>query len=208
MNNWIICLLSISSIIKIAFSLNNLEWKEQTLSILLKWNTTNNPDYIQVLRRRNDTNYWEMIAQLNSTENQYEDEKAKVIYDYFYKIRFVTNNNIKVSNTIIGHRVQTCTAQGKVTLGYTKPASGIKLWAKDYNGKVRGSAISDRNGNFKIEHLPYYDIFSCQYTIYPYIDRVEYFPCDHEQYINAYFNEDVNYQYVGVICVMPKRKKE
>ena len=100
MNNWIICLLSISSIIKIAFSLNNLEWKEQTLSILLKWNTTNNPDYIQVLRRRNDTNYWEMIAQLNSTENQYEDEKAKVIYDYFYKIRFVTNNNIKVSNTI------------------------------------------------------------------------------------------------------------
>ena len=95
-----------------------------------------------------------------------------------------------------------------MTLGYTKPASGIKLWASNYYGKVIGSAISDRNGNFKIEGLPYYDIIPSQYRIYPYIDRVEYFPCDHEQYINAYFNEDVNYQYVGVICVMPKRKKE
>ena len=129
MNKLIICLFSISSIIENIFSINNLEWKELRLSVLLKWNTTNIPDYIQVLRRQNNTNQWELITKLNSTEMKYEDKNVKVIYDYFYKIRFVTNNNVKVSNKVLAHCVQTGTAQGEVLLNYQKGIPGIKVVA-------------------------------------------------------------------------------
>ena len=210
MNKLIICLFLIFSIIENIFSINNLEWKELRLSVLLKWNTTNIPDYIQVLRRQNNTNQWEIITKLNSTETQYEDKEVKVIYDYFYKIRFITNNNVKVSNIILGHWIQTGTAQGRVLLGYSKGIPGLKVVAlRYYDGeKLEGWAITDKNGNYKIEGLSYYNKGNSYYSIIVYFDQNIYRFCQSDRTGSAYFSEYNNYQKVRDICLLDAKTKK
>ena len=114
MKNFCYFLFSLQLLIELVVSTHLLEWKELREGVLLKWVITTIPDYIEVYRREKNTDTWDKIKELNSTIKEYKDTQIRVTYEYYYKVKFITNNIIKVSNIIIGYRTKTATVEGTV----------------------------------------------------------------------------------------------
>ena len=204
----VLSLLLIFYIIGLTISLTTLEWEEHQTSVLLKWNSTETPEYILVLRQKKNTSEWKSIAKLNPTEKEFEDKTTYPIFEYYYKISLIKNGININSNVVLAHCVQTCTIVGSVLEDFKKGIPGVEVVVElseksplNFHKTVK----TDKNGNFKIEGLPYFKRSYINYAVFPILpEGYNYSP--YERVMHAYFSSDNNYIRLSSFCFYPKRK--
>ena len=92
-------------------------------------------------------------------------------------------------------------------INYEKGCPGVIVYAYEYNKRhyLGGTAITDSNGYFKIEGLPFYDRAIPYYILSFGYNNIDYYPCDDRNKI-AYFGPNNNYEDVGVFYLFKRRK--
>ena len=194
MKNFCYFLFSLQLIIELVVSTQLLEWKELREGVLLKWVITTIPDYIEIYRREKNTDTWDKIKELNSTIKEYKDTQIRVTYEYYYKVKFITNNIIKVSNIIIGYRTKTATVEGTVYWGHVVPVRyAPMIISSDYYGYgTKYYTSTDDNGHF-IMSLPY----NGKREMYYYVSvdsKFSHSSCQGGSTATVFFDLDHNYQ--------------
>ena len=189
------------------YSSINLDWEERQMSVLLKWNITEEMDSVTILKRHQSSTKWEELVHLNSTVREYEDKKVFPIYEYYYKIIHETNQTCTYSNTVLAHCVQTCTIEGYVKLNKKIGIPGIKIRAvpKYKTHKITEKfGVTDKNGKFVIDGLPYYRGTEANYLLYPILNDEYDYCTQSESKVNVDFYIYNNKKTTPPICY--KRK--
>ena len=195
--------------IGITISSINLEWEEHQKSVLLKWNTNSSeiPEEIEIYRQKINSS-WELIAKLNSTETQFEDKKVYTIYDYYYRVTYITKKAKIESNEVLAHCVKTCTIEGRILENWVKGIPDVDVCYEEYDSKSREQKCvkTDKNGHYKIEGLPYFKGTYAHYVVYPILpDNYTY--SQYERSMIASFDADYNYVKLSDLCLVPKKNK-
>ena len=138
-------------------------------SVLLAWNTDNNPiDYFKVLRRvqgeGDDT--WKEVA-TNLDQMSYEDKSVSPLATYEYKVVAVNQCEGRDS-TETEVKQGECKHTGRVD-GYVRfnDGTGVPNVQVDanYDGKKVKSTKTDESGYFVIDELSYYEKTSAEYEV-------------------------------------------
>ena len=195
--------------IGITISSINLEWEEHQNSVFLKWNTNSSeiPEEIEIYRQMIN-NSWTLIAKLNSTVTQFEDKTVFTIYDYYYRVTYITKEAIIESNEVLAHCVKTCTIEGRILENWVKGIPEVDICYEEYDSKSReqNCVKTDKNGHYKIEGLPYFKGTYANYVVYPLLpDNYNYSPYDRTKI--ASFDSSCNYIKLSDFCLVPKKNK-
>ena len=153
-------------------------------------------------------NSWTLIAKLNSTVTQFEDKTVFTIYDYYYRVTYITKEAIIESNEVLAHCVKTCTIEGRILENWVKGIPEVDICYEEYDSKSReqNCVKTDKNGHYKIEGLPYFKGTYANYVVYLLLpDNYNYSPYDRTKI--ASFDSSCNYIKLSDFCLVPKKNK-
>ncbi|MBP5257463.1 MAG: carboxypeptidase regulatory-like domain-containing protein, partial [Prevotella sp.] len=153
--------------------LPTLQWTPLQLSVLLQWETDDNPvDYFEVQRRTvGGSKEWQTIES-GITAKEYEDKTTSPVYDYEYKVLAANNcEGLSFTETevVTAHCVQTGTVEGYVRFadGTGIPDVLVSVSPSQTHPKdiTTVSVRTDDSGYYKVEDLRYYTEQSGPYDI-------------------------------------------
>ncbi len=159
-------------------------------SVLLTWNTDGGVvDYFQVLRRPKGMYDFDIIAPQVDNLN-YEDTTVSPLAQYEYKVRAAVDCeglHFTETDVEIGFCKNTGIVEGVVKFPDGTGVPGITVNIK--NGDNLYTAVTDENGHFVKDELPYGGASSITYTVSPVSrDKMEFSTSEY----NAEFNAKTN----------------
>ena len=144
-------------------------------SVLLTWNTDNNPiDYFRVMRRvkGQDDNKWTEVA-TDLTDMTYEDTSVSPLLTYEYKVQAVNDcegRDSTETRVTVGECKHTGRVEGYVRFNDGTGAPGVTVSIK-YDGKELTSVKTDESGYFEQDELSYYGGSTVEYEVGPVAER-------------------------------------
>ena len=144
-------------------------------SVLLTWNTDNNPiDYFRVMRRvkgQGEDAWTEVVTGL--TDMTYEDTSVSPLLTYQYKVQAVNDcegRDSTETRVTVGECKHTGRVEGYVRFNDGTGAPGVKVSIK-YAGEELTSVKTDESGYFEVDELSYYGGTTVDYEVGPVAER-------------------------------------
>ena len=144
-------------------------------SVLLTWNTDNNPvDYFRVMRRvkGQDDNHWtEVVTGL--TDMTYEDTSVSPLLTYEYKVQAVNDcegRDSTETRVTVGECKHTGRVEGYVRFNDGTGVPGITVSIK-YGGSEVTHVETDESGYFEVDELSYQGGTTVDYEVGPVAER-------------------------------------